>query len=160
MSKYYFEIGTIMMKVMKKIMTIDADKLHVHGDKEGFTIRESFFIVELGAHDYMTFNQIEQSLEIDRKTLVALISRLQKRKVINKRISETDKRQFWIELTDKGQRIREELTEQGQQLMAFALKDLTINEEKAVLKFFSKLHQTTVSAPELEELNMLSKQSD
>lgn len=42
MSKYYFEIGTIMMKVMKKIMTIDADKLNVQGDKEGFTIRESF----------------------------------------------------------------------------------------------------------------------
>lgn len=108
----------------------------------------------------MTFGQIEKSLEIDRKTLVALISRLQKRKMINKRVSEIDKRQFWIELTDKGQRIREELTEQGQQLMAFALKDLTINEEKAVLKFFSKLHQTTVSAPELEELNILSKQSD
>lgn len=157
MSKYYFEIGTIMMKVMKKIMTIDADKLNVQGDKEGFTIRESFFIVELGSHDYMTFSQIEQSLEIDRKTLVSLISRLQKRKVINKRVSERDKRQFWIELTDKGQKIKEELTEQGQQLMAFALKDLTINEEKAVLKFFSKLHQTTVSAPELEELNMLGK---
>jgi len=151
MSKYYFEIGTIMMKVMKKLLSTDQKKLQLQADKEGFSIRESFFIVELGDHDYMTFGQIEKSLDIDRKTLIALLNRLQKKKVIEKVASEADRRQQWIILTDKGKRAREELMEQGQQLLAFGLKDLTINEEKAVLKFFSKLLQTTVSAPELDE---------
>lgn len=150
MSKYYFEIGTIMMKIMKKILVTDQDKLHVLMDKEGFTIRESFFIVELGDHEYMTFAQIETSLEIERKTLIALISKLQKRKIIEKNVSEEDKRRFQIHLTDKGYKIREELMEQGKDLMASVLKDLTINEEKAVLKYCSKLLQTRVSSPEMD----------
>jgi len=150
MSRYYFEIGTIMMKVMRKILSTDHDKIQVQADKEGFTIRASFFIVELGRHTHMTFGEIEEGLEIDRKTLISLISKLQKRKVIDKHTSEDDKRQQWIVLTDKGHRIRLELIGQAEQLMGFALADLTINEEKAVLKFFSKLLQTTVTAPELE----------
>ncbi|MBN2898364.1 MAG: MarR family transcriptional regulator [Clostridia bacterium] len=150
MSKYYFEIGTIMMKVMKRLMTIDQKKIKVQADKEGFTLRESFFIVELGSHDFMTFGDIEKYLEIDRKTLTALIAKLNKKTVIEKRAAETDKRCTYIVLTEKGRRVREELLEQASALMNFAVNDLTINEEMAVLKFFSKLLQTTVRAPEIE----------
>ena len=139
-----------MMKVMKKILATDQERIQVKGDKDGFSIRESFFIAELGGHDYMTFNEIEKTLEIDRKTLIGLISRLQKKNVLEKNVSEVDKRCFYITLTEKGRHVREDLLEQARQLMSFTVDDLTINEEKAVLKFFSKILQTTVTAPEIE----------
>lgn len=154
MSKYYFEIGTIMVKVIKKMLFTDQEKLKVQCDKEGFSIRESLFIAELGDHDYMTFNQLEKTLEIDRKALIALINRLLKKKVIEKVASKEDKRQQLIVLTEKGLRARKELIEQGQQLLQFAIKDLTVNEEKAVLKYFSKLLQTTVKAPDIHLFKM------
>lgn len=153
MSKYYFEIGTIMMKVMRKILAIDTNKIQVTADKEGFSIRESFFIAELGEQGFMTFNELEKKLDVDRKTLIALIGRLHKKRIIEKTLSEEDKRRFHIRLTDKGERVREELLEHASHLMRFAVDDLTINEEKAVLKFFSKMLQTTVTAPEIESFN-------
>lgn len=155
MSKYYFEIGTIMTKVMKKIMSIDQKKIQMQSDKDGFGIRESFLIAELGEVDYMTFGEIEESLELDRKSIIGIIGKLQKRKIIKKVAATTDRRQQWIVLTDKGHRARIEILEQGKQLLAFTLKDLTVNEEKAVLKYFSKILQTTVTAPELENFEKI-----
>ena len=141
-----------MTKVVKKIMFIDQKKIQMQSDKDGFGIRESFLIAELGEVDYMTFGQIEESLELDRKSIVAIIGKLQKRKIIEKIPATVDKRQQWIVLTDKGHRARVEILEQGKRLLAFTLKDLTVNEEKAVLKYFSKMLQTTVTAPELESI--------
>jgi DNA-binding MarR family transcriptional regulator len=157
MSKYYFEIGTYLLKVMRKVLTTDHDKIEVKADREGFSIRESFFIVELGGYDHLTFGQLEQQLEIDRKTTISLITRLQKRKVIDKNPSENDKRQQLISLTEKGERVRTELIEYAEQLVGFSLNGLTINEEKAVLKFLSKLLQTTVTAPTLESIHQKDK---
>ena len=142
-----------MMKVMKRMMTMDQKKIKVLADREGFSIRESFFVVELGAHEFMTFSDIEKYLEVDRKTLTAMIGKLSKKDIVEKRAAETDRRCAYIILTDKGKRVRAELIEQAQALMNFAVDDLTINEEKAVLKFFSKLLQTTVRAPEIESIN-------
>ncbi len=144
MSKYYFEIENKLCEVVKRVMLLDQKKIKVKSDVETFNIRESIFIVTLGKYESVTFSEIAQDLELDRKLLISITAKLQRKNIIDKKTSETDKRCQQLELTTKGRKIRDELMEQFNQAFDFIMLGLTINEEKAILKFLNKLMEIDV----------------
>lgn len=128
-------------------------KKFIENDKRGIQLQEllhfnSFselmLLSELGRTEPMSTQELLRGIELDRGILDTLIKNLMARKLIYKEKDEDDKRKAYIGLTDQGKeqvlifrRIEEEA-------MQFVMKDMSINEQKAILKFLSRINQLTV----------------
>jgi DNA-binding MarR family transcriptional regulator len=91
---------------------------------------------------------------LDRGIISTSISKLTKGKYVEKMRSPQDGRVYLLELTSEGRVLFEKLYEQEQELIGFMMESSTINEQKAVLKFLSRVNQTMVGKYKLDETNI------
>lgn len=157
MSNYYYEIGTIMSKFFKKFFIMNNEGIKLANFSYKFTFQEIVLIMEIGKYEIIFLKDLINVFENDRKFVLPIINKLTQEGFLEKKKSEIDKRIVEIKLTKAGNTAYETSKERGGELLEFLLRDLSINEEKAVLKYFSKILQTTVVRPHIDEKNLTER---
>lgn len=103
---------------------------------------DEWLIMEHIHHNQQTpVTKLMDDMPLDRGIIHSALQKMLKLKWVVKHQMNEDKRMVFMRLTDKGIQLMEHEREVFESGLAYLLKDLTVNEEKGVLKFLSKLHQ-------------------
>ncbi len=141
MANYTREISHMMDRMLIKIMSQDKKGFYPSKLLHKLSLLDILMIKTVGESESIQLNSLVKTLELDRNLIDISVKKLVSMKFINKRQGERDKREKWIKLTESGERIYKLLLEAQLSEMEFVLNDITINEEKTVLKFLSKIVQ-------------------
>lgn len=134
-------------------MTELLSKKFIENDKKGLRLEglmyfngfsELMLLSELGRTERMSTQDLLKVIELDRGILDTLIKNLTMRKLIYKEKDEDDRRKAYIGLTDQGKEQMEIFRRIEEEAMQFVMKDMSVNEQKAILKFLSRINQLTV----------------
>lgn len=141
MANYTREISHMMDRMLIKIMSQDKKGFYPNDLIHRMSLLDILVIKMIGESNNMQLNVLIRTLELDRNLIDVSVRNLIGLKLIMKKTGERDKREKWLVLTQSGEQIYQKLL--GAQLseMEFVLNDITINEEKTILKFLSKIVQ-------------------
>ncbi len=125
---------------------IEHDKAGIQLEKSAYfnSFSELILLNELDRAQRTSTQDLLKVIELDRGIFDTLIKNLLARKLIYKEKDEVDKRKAYIGLTDQGKEqvlIFKRIEEDS---MQFVMNDMSINEQKAILKFLSRINQLTV----------------
>lgn len=141
MSVYQKDIKRIMKQLLlvyeTKITYDKSRKIERIGSIE-YTILE--YIAE---HEHVVTNDLLNRIPIKRTKLLSIVKKLCDEKFIEKIDNPNDKRSSYLCLAHKGEQFLANFGEHESVFLDFVLKDMTINEEKAIVKFLSKIQQTS-----------------
>jgi len=141
MANYYKEINKIMEKITHKFLINDRKGFKLGLKGEEFSILDMHIIKTIGKNNIISLYKLVEYIEIDRGVITSILNKMTKWGYIEKEKSEEDKRVYNIMLTKEGHRIYDDILKEEKELLEFVLEDISLNEEKAILKFFSKLNQ-------------------
>ncbi len=144
MANYYREINKIMEKLIYKFSILDKNGLSLGGKGGNLSFLEVHIIKEIGKSSVQSIYSLIKETEIDRNTITTITNRLVMSGYLEKQRSEEDKRVYMLTLTDSGREIYKRIILKEKEVLDFVLNDITLNEEKAVLKFLSKINQKMV----------------
>lgn len=139
MSNYSRELHMMLKKTMSRAYSIHANSQL--GSKNG---KVDFFALDLLSRlreQPSTLKDLANESEFSRVDLKKYVGSLVKMGYISKEVNDKDKRAIWLSITASGEFQLESALQQLKAPLDFALSDLTLNEEKAVLKYLSRLHQ-------------------
>lgn len=94
-------------------------------------------------HDEVTQIELIDMLTIKRSKAVGLLKKMMDAGYIYRVVNEKDRRSTFIRLAEAGKSLMTAYDAHEGMFLEFILKDMTINEEKAIVKFLSKINQTT-----------------
>ncbi len=140
--------------MLKKTMS-RAYRIHANHQLGSINGKVDFFALDLLSRlreQPMTLKDLARESEFSRVDLQKYVGSLLKSGYISKEVNTRDKRAIWLSVTASGVFQVESALEQLKGPLDFALSDLTLNEEKAVLKYLSRLHQ---GLKQLEEVRKL-----
>lgn len=89
-------------------------------------------------------SELMVQMNLSRKSVSAAVSRLQTKGYLERKVDETDKRKVNYGLTVEGERLGQTLKSKEMDYLQFILRETTTNEQKAILKFLSRVNQVTV----------------
>lgn len=141
MANYTREIAHMLDRLNTKILTQDKAGYFRKDLKVKLNLVEILLLKQLGEHGEVKLNQLIKTLEVDRNLITTTIKRLSSLKLVQKRADEIDGRGQVISLLPAGKELYSELIIQQSKELDFILDDVTINEEKTILKFISKMVQ-------------------
>ncbi len=141
MANYTREIAHMLDRLNTKILTQDKAGYFRKDLKVKLNLVEILLLKQLGEHGEVKLNQLIKTLEVDRNLITTTIKRLSSLKLVQKRADEIDGRGQVISLLPAGKELYSELILQQSKELDFILDDVTINEEKTILKFISKMVQ-------------------
>lgn len=144
MANYTKEIQIMMEKVLTIMMEYERKEFEFETLPVGVTIREWMLIKYIARHGGLSIAQLAEAFKMDRGIVSTYLNKCIKNNLLIKKKSQEDKRSFVLELTDQGEKLHAEMIEKENELLAFLLNEVTINEEKGILKFLSKITQLTV----------------
>ena len=107
-------------------------------------------IKQIGEHGEIRLNQLIKVMEVDRNLVTTTLKRLIGLRVLQKRPDGADGRGQIVSIAPLGLELYQELLKQQQQELDFILSDITINEEKTILKFISKMVQVHTDKYEIK----------
>lgn len=91
----YFKLGTAWKKVQKYYNKKSIKKY-------GISITQAYLLFCLLDSDGMNIKTLAEKLSIDSSAVTGLIDRMEKEKLVMRRVAQADRRSFTIHLTDKG----------------------------------------------------------
>lgn len=139
MSHYSRELHSMLRKTMMRAYRIHAhSKLGTLGGRLDLICLD---VLQQLAEQPMTLKDLGKESELGRVDLQKYVTYLIKAGYIQKQVHQDDRRSIWLSLTELGKHQLEGAVSQLASPLDFALADLTINEERAVLKYLSRLHQ-------------------
>jgi MarR family transcriptional regulator, organic hydroperoxide resistance regulator len=114
----------------------------------GISYDEYLLLKHIAGNQDQAITKLMEDLNLDRGYFHSSLHKLLKGKWVEKHQHAEDRRLVLIRPTDRGKAVLEAEVAQFEEALAYFLKDLTVNEERAVLKFISKLHQWIRKDPE------------
>ncbi|WZL73790.1 MarR family transcriptional regulator [Clostridiaceae bacterium 35-E11] len=144
MANYYHEINKMMEKLIHKILVQDRKgfKLDERGVELSFLDMD--VIRKIGEVEDKKIYELIEEMEMDRSFVASITKKLMLGGYIVKEKSHQDKRVYILRLTEEGKKIYKKSLEKQSVFIDFILSEITLNEEKAILKFLSKINQTTL----------------
>lgn len=143
MAVYQREIKKISEKLIQKIENHMGSNIRI--------LNRDYKLSDLLILNQMAISEGERSikswaelLDIGQNETRAAIRRLVSWGDLERKKSSKDSREVLVGMTKRGYQVLEWFNDFEVALIDFVLRDLTVNEEKAVLKFLSKLNQLTV----------------
>lgn len=133
-----------IVRIMKHLMLTYESRIVLNKERK----LERFSAIELSILEYVVSNEnvtqheLLVSLELKRSKLLGVIKKMIDCDYLIKKENVVDKRSSYIELGQKGLEILSEYGKHEAIFLDFVLKDMTINDEKAIVKFLSKMQQT------------------
>jgi len=152
MANYTKEITHMLERYLIKILHQDKGGFYKENLNVKLSLVELLLLKQLKANGDRKLSDLLEYLEIDRNLLSTTIKRLQSLNYIVKKPDHADGRGQVIVLSSYGEQFLMTLEMCSKTEMDFVLKDITINEEKAILKFLSKMVQYHTTKFELDPL--------
>lgn len=122
-----FQLGSAARKIQKYY--------NKKFEEYGITVAQSFILFSLLESDGLYVKCLAERLDIDSSAITGLVDRLDKEKLVERRVDPEDRRAFRIFLTEKGKKLAETLAPIGQEFNK-KLKDGMKKEELAAFKKF------------------------
>lgn len=141
MANYYNEINKIMEKIVNKLLIVDKKGLRIGKKNEELSLLDILIIKKVGSNNMKPIYSLVKETEIDRGTMTSIINKLVTNGYMKKEKAKEDKRVNMVTLTEDGEEIYNKILKIQVGLLDFILNDVTLNEEKAILKFLSKIKQ-------------------
>ncbi len=130
--------------LIKKFIEYDKLGFSAQPGSAPLTFTEMMILVELSRNARMTTQEILKHFQLDRGIMSTQLNRLSSQGLICKEKDELDKRKTYYTLTDKGCACFEHIEARENEALDFVMMDLSVNEQKAILKFLSRINQLTV----------------
>ena len=141
MSVYYNEIYKMFHKIFEKII---SNKYFYQINKEyNLEFIDYLFLKNIEKLDNCNLSSLYKCLDINYDQISRKVDKLKQLNFIDKKVSKKDKRKKNLVLTKKGKKVFKEIDRLMNKYVKFIIKDFTVNEEKAVLKFLSKISKIT-----------------
>lgn len=141
MANYSREISHMMDRLNIKTLSQDKNGFYRKHLSIKLNLLEILMLKQIKEGETVRIHTLIKHLEIDRNLLNTTLKRLISLKLVTKRMDDLDKRGQIVEVTAYGEAIYEEIKLAQQNELDFMLSDVSINEEKAILKFISKIVQ-------------------
>lgn len=142
MSVYQDDITKIFKHLMLKYETEVSQVKDPNLKLDRISMVEVSLLEHLNNHERVTQQELLDSLDFKRSKALALIQKLIKNGFMDKEINLEDKRSVWVSLSPSGRQLLNQYQKHEKAFVNFILKDMTVNEEKAIVKFLSKINQT------------------
>lgn len=101
------------------------DEYLLHSD---YSLTEVRVLFEISKTDCCTANQLCSLLDIDRSYMSRMISKFEEQGILTRRVSDTDSRNMYIKLTEKGQKIFRQLNDSSNQQIEKLIENLSEEE--------------------------------
>ena len=113
-----------------------------------FSLTEGRVIYELAHHEHATATHLGEELELDAGYLSRLIRGLQQRGILEKRVSEEDRRRHLITLTERGQRAFARLNAASRSEIETMLDALPVTEQDRLVHAMDTILHVLGATPE------------
>ena len=154
MGNYYNEINRMLDKLIHKVLIYDRKGFKVGAKGESLSLLDLDILRRIGEENCKKLYTLVEEMEMDRGLISSCIQKLSLMGYLEKEKSKKDKRVYIVRLTDLGRKMTENNLEKQKELLHFILDEMTLNEEKTILKFLSKINQTTLATSRpIEEKN-------
>lgn len=130
--------------LIKKFIEHDKSGLKLADPLQPFSFSELMVLLEISRNGPMTAQELLRVFQVDRGILGTIISHLSTQQLIEKEKDESDKRKVYLSLTEAGHSYAAQLKSIEDSALQFVMTDMTVNEQKAILKFLSRINQLTV----------------
>lgn len=141
MANYTKEIAHMLERLHTKILSQDKGGYFKRDIGFKLSLLEMLMLKRIGEHGRVRLNDLITELEIDRNLVTTTVKRLMTLKLVLKKQDESDGRGQCVELSPAGEVLYHKILKLQEKELGFVLSDVTINEEKAILKFISKIVQ-------------------
>ncbi|MCA0384831.1 MAG: winged helix DNA-binding protein [Firmicutes bacterium] len=141
MANYTREISHMLDRLYTKVLSQDKNGYYRKTMKTKLNLAEMLLLRHVGIEGEVKLNHLIKVLEVDRNFVTTTVNRLVGMKVLTKRPDTSDGRSQMVSMTPSGRELYLALAEEQRKELAFILDDVTINEEKTILKFISKIVQ-------------------
>lgn len=148
MAHYEKEILKLVKILLHKLFIYDSENFAIQGNKLDIGQLELLSIIAL--EEGRSMGECQQQFGHSRNIFSSCTKNLLAKGLIVKKPSPKDKRIINFYLTDLGRKVYENADFFEKELLSNILKEFTVNEEKAILKFLSKVNQSTVDKMEIE----------
>lgn len=142
MANYYKEINNMMEKIINKILVLEKGGIGLGIKKDKFSFLEMQIIKKVGKDKSKSISDLIKETDIDRGIITLIVNKLVLGGYFKKEKSNEDKRVSILMLTEEGNNIYTKIINQQKELLDFVLGDISLNEEKTILKFLSKINQS------------------
>src|SRR2546423_14204599 len=95
--------------LLRKFLRFSKDFLRANGNVNAEQYEALLAIKAFASPEGLTISQLSERLQIKHHSAVNIVDRLVERKLIRRQAGEEDRRERHLELTEKGQRLIEEL---------------------------------------------------
>ncbi|QOZ32043.1 helix-turn-helix domain-containing GNAT family N-acetyltransferase [Bradyrhizobium sp. CCBAU 53421] len=120
----------------RKLGIIEPKLLH-----SPFTLQEARIIYELAHRDHCTATDLVRDLDLDAGFVSRTLQALQRRQIVTRKPSKTDKRVNEVALTAKGRAASTDLESRSREEVATLLKQIDGNRRAAVVRAMSTIEQ-------------------
>lgn len=151
MANYYDEINILMKTVVHKLEIMNKKGISYGKGFEKITILETVIVAKVANEGKLSTTELIDAVDVDRGVTTTSINRLIKGRILEKNQDEVDRRKFYLTMAKKGEELVKAMRVKEDDFLKFVLDEITINEAKAILKFLSKINQTTVDKFEIQE---------
>lgn len=149
---HYLAILRMLEILIKKFIEHDKRGVGLQSN-EVLSFSEMMLLIELSRCDRMTTQELLSFFPLERGIMSTLLNRLISQGLITKEKDEQDKRKTYYTLTAQGKICFKAIETQEIEALEFVMKDMSINEQKAILKFLSRINQLTVDKYEEESVS-------
>lgn len=150
MNSYRLSIERMIEKIIAKLLRYDrmSFSLDQQQRQAQVTLVELWLLKELG-RQALSIHEIAQRFDLKRDLVSRSVERLDRMGLADKAVSSEDQRVKRIGLSEAGVKALESWDDHEKAYLDYVLGEMTVNEQKAVLKFLSRVNQLTVEKYDL-----------
>ncbi|MBM7561356.1 MarR family winged helix-turn-helix transcriptional regulator [Fusibacter tunisiensis] len=141
MANYSKEITHMMDRLYVKLLSQDRNGLYKETIYPKLNLMEFLMIKKIGEAGTIRLNKLIDLMEVDRNLVTTTVKKLSTLRLLKKNPDVLDGRIQCISLLPEGDVLYNRILEIQKEEIDFVLNEITVNEEKAVLKFISKIVQ-------------------
>lgn len=150
MNSYRLSIERMLEKMITKVLRYDRMSFPVDDSQVRVTLIELWLLKELERQP-LSIQEIADRFDLNRDLVSRSLERLDRLGLAEKLISDEDKRLRRSGLSTEGKRLLAGWQEHEKGYLDYVLGEMTVNEQKAVLKFLSRMNQLTVGKYDLHD---------
>lgn len=140
------KFGMLTNQTNKRMQRFLNSKLQ----KYNITTEQWNVLLRLSKEPKINQKQLAKNVDKDQATLVRILDILEKKKLIERQLSEEDRRAFLIHITDNGKEMVDELVPFMSDLFEQILSDISIEKLDIYIKVLTKINENIFRANEEE----------
>lgn len=95
-----------------------------------------------GPDDWLSVGELAKRLVDSREGISALLTRMEKENLIERRLNPDDRRSFQVSITRKGRALHQDIASDYSAWVAYALEDVTADERKLLFDLLGRVKQS------------------